>query len=338
MSHTTKFLRSAGLTVGVALLCLAASQLGAQVQRPIDTTKKTVLPAKRGVDTSATRIPLQKEGVRTGVAGGEVVPGPTQAMKDSLERAAMLVREAQLRADSILAAARASSDSIAGAEQLRIAIQRMRELRLAQRRRADSIAKANAAAEVIRKATMRGWYVGFAGGASVPQRNIRNGYTGGWNLTLPMGWDASSSKLGFRLDAAIDHLNGTLTENTANVATAASGDITVWSVNTGMKVRAHAPGLARTHVYALGGVGAHWLSGGVYGTTGSKSGTNLDLGDAHPKLGWNAGLGAAIAWGSSELFIESRFFQVKTDMPFTRNGGVGTYTSFTPIVVGLQWF
>lgn len=330
------------MVVGVALLCLAASQLGAQVPtRPTDTTKKTVLPSKRSLDTSATRIPLQKEGVRTGVAGGEVVLG-TQAMKDSLERAAMLVREAQLRADSILAAARASSDSIAGAEQLRIAVERMRELRLAQRMRADSIAKANAAAEAnalaIKKATMRGWYVGFAGGASVPQRNIRNGYTGGWNLTLPMGWDASSSKLGFRLDAAVDHLNGTLTENTANVATAASGDITVWSVNTGMKVRAHAPGLARTHVYALGGVGAHWLSGGVYGTTGSRSGTNLDLGDSRPKLGWNAGLGAAVAWGPSELFIESRYFQVKTDMPYTRNGGVGTYTTFTPIVVGLQWF
>jgi hypothetical protein len=29
---------------------------------------------------------------------------------------------------------------------------------------------------------------------------------------------------------------------------------------------------------------------------------------------------------------------VKSDLGFHQNGGVGTYTSFTPIVIGLQWF
>jgi hypothetical protein len=29
---------------------------------------------------------------------------------------------------------------------------------------------------------------------------------------------------------------------------------------------------------------------------------------------------------------------VKTDMAYHLNSGVGTYTSFTPIIVGLQWF
>jgi hypothetical protein len=29
---------------------------------------------------------------------------------------------------------------------------------------------------------------------------------------------------------------------------------------------------------------------------------------------------------------------VKSDLAYHMNGGVGTYTSFTPIVVGLQFF
>ncbi len=50
------------------------------------------------------------------------------------------------------------------------------------------------------------------------------------------------------------------------------------------------------------------------------------------------GAGASLEWGSTELFVESRFFQVKTDLAYHMTVGVGTYTSFTPIVVGLQFF
>jgi opacity protein-like surface antigen len=113
----------------------------------------------------------------------------------------------------------------------------------------------------------------------------------------------------------------------------------VWSLNTDAKLRFHPPGAStRSHLYVLGGVGAHRVTGGVYGTTSAQAGQNLTFANAGTKFGWNAGLGAALAWGGTEIFVESRFFQVKSDLAFHQNGGVGTYTSFTPIVVGLNWF
>jgi hypothetical protein len=125
----------------------------------------------------------------------------------------------------------------------------------------------------------------------------------------------------------------------AGVTTGASGDITVWSLNADLKLRAHTPGApTRSHVYALGGIGAHRVAEGVYGATGPLAGQKLNFNDAKTSLGWNVGAGASLEWGPTELFVETRFFQVKTDLAYHLNGGVGTYTSFTPIVVGLQFF
>jgi hypothetical protein len=100
----------------------------------------------------------------------------------------------------------------------------------------------------------------------------------------------------------------------------------------------HAPGISsRSHVHVLGGIGAHRVINGVYGVIGTRAGENLSFGDAKTNFG-NVGAGASMAWGPTELFIESRFFHVKSDLPYHMNGGVGTYTSFTPFVVGMQWF
>ena len=134
-------------------------------------------------------------------------------------------------------------------------------------------------------------------------------------------------------------MNGTLVKDQENLTRAASGDITVWSLNADLKVRAHAPGLSsRTNVYALGGFGAHRVVDGVYGILGPNAGQNLAFNDAKTNFGWNVGAGLSVAWGPTELFVESRFFQIKSDLGYHMNGGVGTYTSFTPIVLGLTWF
>jgi opacity protein-like surface antigen len=191
----------------------------------------------------------------------------------------------------------------------------------------------------VRRHLARGFYVGVGGGASMPERDTRNGYTGGWNTTVPFGWDASDLPIGVRADLSVDHLNGTRIHDQNNVTTAASGDITVWSANADLKLRAHAPGApSRTNLYVLGGVGAHRVANGVYGSAGADAGRNLEFRDAKTSFGWNLGAGASIGWGPTEMFVESRFFQVKSDLGFHLNGGVGTYTSFTPLVVGLQWF
>jgi opacity protein-like surface antigen len=326
----------AALMAGLAIMAGSATSLAGQAA-----------PTKPTTDTSAKRIRVQKKaeitkGVITTKAGGEVcLPEkcvPDQAAIDravAAEHDAALMREQQARDEQ------RRLDSVATALRV-LRIQHEADARK-ENDRLEAIARAQAAESeaqlAMKRHLARGFYLGIAGGANAPQRDLRNGYTGGWNTTVPFGWDANDSPLGFRTDFSVDHLNGTRVNDQNAVTTAASGDITVWSLNADLKLRAHAPGTpSRTNVYALGGIGAHRVVNGVYGSTGPNAGQSLAFGDANTNFGWNVGAGVSMAWGPTELFVESRFFHIKSDLGFHQNGGVGTYTSFTPIVIGLQWF
>jgi len=335
---------SSRLTVGSAAAMLGLLLAMGAWTRPVTGQ----VPKKATVDSMKHKVKrerITKEPVaKVMQAGGEVVP-ICEIDQDSLNRAI-----AAIRADNVMreVAARDGQrvlDSVQMTAQIRGAVADVRAAMAAARERArlDSIEHAASLEREQRLALdrllARGFYIGLAGGASTPMRELRNGYAGGWNATLPFGWDASDSPFGIRTDVSVDHLNGTRFQNTSGVTTAVSGDITVWSLNADLKLRAHTPGApSRSHVYALGGVGAHRVIQGVYGTTGMMAGQNLSFSDAKTSFGWNVGAGISMAWGPTELFAESRFFQVKTDLPYHMNNGIGTYTSFTPIVVGFQWF
>lgn len=326
-------------TIGRALVlaavvgALGTARATAAAQQPVkkptaDTLKKRAVTPKH--------IKVAKEGQ----AAGEVAPGISQAALDSAvaaERAAAAQREQYARDEQ------RRMDSIAADARLRALAERMRNEAAAARERArqDSIAAAQEAerqaALALKRHLARGFYFGVAGGASAPQQDLRTGYTSGWNVTVPFGWDANDSPFGIRTDFSVDRLGGTHIHNV--LATIPQANLTVWSFNTDLKLRAHAPGgLSRTNVYALGGVGVHAVSSGVYGITGPNAGRILNFGDASAKFGWNAGAGFSVEWGPAEIFAEARYIQVKSDMPYHPNGGVGTYTAFTPIVVGVQWF
>ncbi|MGH7619222.1 MAG: outer membrane protein [Gemmatimonadaceae bacterium] len=303
-----------------------------------DTTKKA--PAKH--------IAIHKDTIEKTTAGsaGEVcLPLACGIDQDSVDRAVAAVRAGQFEREQNARDAQRRIDSMEMAGRVRFAVDRIRSAIAADRERTriDSIASAQAAeSEALfqrQRHLARGFYAGLAAGASAPQRDLRNGYTGGWNTTVPVGWDTDDSPLGIRADMSVDHMNGTRFQDQFGTTTAASGDITVWSVNTDLKLRAHAPGTpSRTNVYALGGIGAHRVTQGVYGATGLNAGQNLSFANAKTAFGWNVGAGVSMSWGPTELFVESRFIQATTDMAYHMNGGIGTYTSFTPIVVGLQWF
>lgn len=331
MSNRRTANRIAALMAGLTIIG-SATALAAQA-----------VPTKPTSDTSAMRIKVQKKaGVVTKTAAGDVCLPEKCAMDQAAidravaaERDASGVREQQARDEQW------RLDSIAMA--FRVRRMSVEADAMKERSRLDSIARADAAEReaqlALKRHLARGFYLGIAGGASAPQRDIRNGYTGGWNTTVPFGWDANDSPLGFRTDFSVDHLNGTQVHNASEVTTSASGDITVWSLNADLKLRVHAPGApSRTNVYALGGIGAHRVVNGVYGSIGPNAGQNLAFNDAKTNFGWNVGAGVSMAWGPTELFVESRFFHIKSDLGFHQNGGVGTYTSFTPIIVGLQWF
>lgn len=335
MSRTRSSSRGAMLVAAAAALLGGAGLAASQVPvKPIpkDTTGKVTQAAK---PKPTTHIKITKE--RT--AAGEVAPVLIEARPcDTLVKTVVTfdaqrddsIRLAQFKLDSIESAlmrARLVSET------------RMRVAEAQERFRAEMTAKKEVDALALRRSLERGAYVGIAGGASAPQRALRNGYTGGYNVTVPLGYDATDLPWGIRADASVDHLNGTRIYSQSNETLAASGDLTVWSVNTDLKLRIPTPGgSSRTHFYALGGIGAHRVTGGVYGTTDPNAGSNLTFNKAATKFGWNVGAGAAIAWGPAEVFIESRFFQVKTDLPYHMAGGVGTYTAFTPVMIGVQWF
>lgn len=327
------------------LLCAggAGRTVSAQVSPPKivkDTAKKPV--------TSDQRLKIGKEAkpsVKVQGAAGEVRLPPCTVDQDSVDRAIAAVRREQFDREQLARDSQRLLDSVQSAARVRDAIDRERAIAAAQRQKyfLDSLAFAKKAADeaalVRQRHLARGFYVGLAGGASAPQRATRDGYTGGWNTTIPFGWDATDQPFGIRTDFSVDHMNGTRIHDAAGITTSTSGDITVWSLNADLKLRAHAPGgPTRSHVYALGGIGAHRVAEGVYGSTGASAGQKLNFGDAKTSFGWNVGAGASLEWGATELFVETRFFQVKSDLAYHMNGGVGTYTSFTPIVVGVQFF
>ena len=320
-------------TAVLVLLTLFGASTLAAAQAPAKPPAKDTLKQQ----TSSKRIKISKTPINK-ESGGEVV----QAAKvDSTKPCEVAFPLVNARHDDSIRADQRTIDSVTALfdrDRLEKDL-RIREAAVLAASRSDSIARAEAEQLALRRHLDRGLYVGFAGGASAPQRAIRDGYTGGWNVTVPVGFDWTDSPLGVRADFAVDHLNGTRVHNIYEQTLAASGDITVWSLNADMKLRFRAPGVgARTHLYVLGGAGAHKVSGGVFGTTDPRAGENLTFGNAKTNFGWNVGGGFSASWGPTELFIESRFFQVKSDLAFHQAGGIGTYTSFTPIIVGLQWF
>lgn len=337
MSNRRLF-RCAGAIVGLLLL---GSGIGHRAMGQNPPPKPVTQTPKKKPVVSDQRVKVQK----TQTAGGEVKLAPCPIDQDSVDRALSALRREQSEREQQAREAQRLLDSAFAATQLQALTDRLRSEAAAARQKQidDSIAFALKAAEeaaLARKHHLaRGFYIGAAGGTSMPQREIRNGYAGGWNAMIPFGWDASEAPFGFRADLAVDHLNGTLVQNPGPVTTAASGDITVWSLNTDLKLRAATPGTkTRSHLYALGGVGAHKVMNGVYGTSGPLAGKKLSFNDAKTSFGWNVGAGASMEFGAAELFFEARFLQIKSDLPYHTNGGVGTYTSFTPIVVGLQFF
>ena len=318
-------------TAALILLALFGAGTLAAAQVPAKPPAKDTVKQQ----ASSKRIKISK--TRT-ESGGDVV----QAAKiDSTKPCDVVLPVVSTKHDDSIRADQRMIDSVTALFDRDHLIKefRAREAATVAATSAESTARAEASQLALRRHLARGLYIGVAGGASAPQRAVRDGYTGGWNVTVPVGFDWTESPLGVRADFAVDHLNGTRIHNIYEQTLAASGDITVWSLNADMKLRFHAPGTStRTHLYVLGGAGAHRVTGGVYGTADPRAGQNLTFGDAKTNFGWNVGGGFSASWGPTEVFVESRFFQLKSDLTFHQAGGVGTYTSFTPIIVGLQWF
>jgi opacity protein-like surface antigen len=300
------------------------------------TTHKT--RASRRHTTSAQRIPISKERAST----GEVAqPAPPPVNQDSIAAAE------RARQDSIAAAERARQDSVARIEQMRrdsiAAAERRRQDSIAavEKARQDSIARADsiAAAEAAR-IRMRKWaggfYMGVAAGASIPNGDISSastntgGYSTGWNVTVPIGYDFRNTPFGLRVDGSFDRLGGKNFNSAFNAP-----DLTAWSIN--MDGRLRLP-LGRTwsRFYVLGGATTSKLTGYNQDFTNPNAPTNqLTFSNASWKWGWNAGAGFNFNFGHmTGLFLESRYFDVSQDAP---NGFPFNSAHWIPVILGIQF-
>ncbi|HEY2376908.1 MAG TPA: outer membrane beta-barrel protein [Gemmatimonadaceae bacterium] len=293
------------------------------------TTKKTKTKKKT---TSSQRIPITKE------SPGEVSPTPTvnqdsiaaaeRARQDSIAAAAErarqeeIARAEQMRRDSIAAAERRKQDSIAAVE----------------RARQDSIARADsiAAAERARISWMRkhgGWYFGIAAGASIPTGSMTNsgfnsgGYSTGWDIMVPIGYDFDKSILGFRLDGTFDQLNGK--DFNTNFS---APNMDVWSANLDLRLRVP---LGRTfsRFYMLGGATYSGMNGWFTDFSDPNNPTNKQ--STQGDWGWNAGAGFNFNWGYMiGLFLESRYVWVNQN---SVSGFPYTHAAWVPIVLGVTF-
>jgi hypothetical protein len=326
------FSSSCAIGLAIALALGGVSTVKAQQADSTRQTTKTTKVKTKKRTTSSQRIPVTKE------SHGEVAPTPT-VNQDSIAAAE------RARQDSIAAAAeRARQDSIARVEQMRrdsiAAAERRKQdsIAAAERARQDSIARADsiAAAERARLAYMRhhgGWYFGIGAGASIPTGNITNagfnsgGYSTGWNITVPVGYDLSNSPLGFRLDGTYDQLNGQ--DFNSNFS---APNMNIWSLNLDARLRVP---LGRTfsRFYLLGG--ATWGGAEGWFTDFSNPNAPTNKQSITSSWGWNAGGGFNFNWGSMVgLFLESRYVWLN------ENSTIGfpyNNAAWVPIVLGVTF-
>lgn len=176
--------------------------------------------------------------------------------------------------------------------------------------------------------TRGGFYVGVAGGATVPMGSLHDGgYDTGWNVTVPIGWQSSTTPWGLRLDLSYDRLNGgTIATAPVNVTLS---DANVWSGALDLTLQ-FPFGSSGSSFYLMGGGGIHHFTdvgsdngAAVIDGTSLASSANQSL----TKAGVNGGAGFNFGFGRAKLFLESRFVSVFTE---------GKNSNFVPIILGVR--
>ena len=178
--------------------------------------------------------------------------------------------------------------------------------------------------------TRGGFYVGVGGGASVPIGNLHDGgYDTGWNITVPIGWQSSTTPWGLRLDVSYDRLNGgTLATAPVNVTLS---DANLWSGALDLTLQ-FPFGSSGSSFYLMGGGGIHHFTdvgsdNGAAVIDGTSLAASAD--QSLTKAGVNGGAGFNFGFGRAKLFLESRFVSVFTE---------GKNSNYVPIVLGVRVF
>lgn len=156
-----------------------------------------------------------------------------------------------------------------------------------------------------------GFYFGLAGGAADVGGSLYNPNNMGYTAQAQLGWQGFNNPLGVRFD--VNYMQ----PGEDSQYSGAGGDPDIWNVNGDLKLSIpwfnHLFGMSpRFNLYGIGGASytayknlRYRLDPGVPGGTGVLNITapNTDWSD---KWGWNAGGGAALLFGRTEIFAEGR--------------------------------
>ena len=183
-----------------------------------------------------------------------------------------------------------------------------------------------------------GFYVGLAGGAGVPAREIRNGYNAGYAIEVPIGYDAPGSPLGIRANLGYTRFDARAAfrnTTTPPAATVATADPQLWSALADLKLRLPFIGSLfgpTSGFYAVGGGGVNHFR--HYNATFARTNPEFNSSTTTPsesltRGALDAGGGVAWAWCATEVFLESRY--VTAFMPHER-------ASYVPIILGVNFY
>lgn len=181
-----------------------------------------------------------------------------------------------------------------------------------------------------------GFYIGLAGGSSLPAAAFNNSDHPGWRLEMPIGYDWANSPFGIRVNGGYANFSP------HTWVSPVVDNAQMWNIDGDLKLRV---ATATTHmtefgIYALGGVSYNWYKNivedddGVLSVGNIRNPNNAFLlplnpdTDWHSGWGWNTGAGLEVGRGHGQVFAEVRF---------NRFDGVATNISNVPLVIGFRY-
>jgi hypothetical protein len=198
-----------------------------------------------------------------------------------------------------------------------------------------------------------GLYLGLSGASTLPVGGLYKAYSEGWGANGYVGWDHKASPVGLRLSVGYNEFNGRMPGpvirrglgrmDVINDFGGAGVDARAYNAAINGKFRVPFGSFkgATSGVYAVAGGSVNhfrdynqslFLTNQFYG----RGITNNDAGilnasrsesDNITRFGWNAGAGASLGFGNTEIFVESAYNRVYTP---------GRAINYLPLVVGLQ--
>ncbi|MGH7617831.1 MAG: hypothetical protein ACREPM_11430 [Gemmatimonadaceae bacterium] len=178
-----------------------------------------------------------------------------------------------------------------------------------------------------------GFYFGLGGGVSTPAGALYTPNSAGGSAQAQLGWQGAKQILGARFDVNYTQPG----EDSRFSAFQADPDILNYNLDLKLQLPWFTHTMGATHRFALYGIGGytHTSFKNLPMRVDNPTDPNVPLfiqgtGSWTQENGWNAGGGASLSWGRTELFVESRVIAFNaSNAPMARQ---------IPIVLGLNLY